>query len=126
MCGPRTPKCVGSPRGTADRSTLDYVSALLTVFAPLTAGLVPLDNLPGWPVAPAVPLVHELVWILFLPVAAFLVIAVIHLAGMIGKEDRSLHPPTEPLMVGGSGPRTPAVTSGADSEDDTGGSHAHW
>ncbi|WOP18538.1 hypothetical protein [Raineyella sp. LH-20] len=92
----------------------------------MTAGLLPLDNLPGWPVAPAVPVMHELVWILFLPVAAFLVIAVIQLARMIGKEDRSLHPPTEPLMVGGSGPEAPAVTSGSDREDGTGGSHARW
>ncbi|QGF22371.1 hypothetical protein [Raineyella fluvialis] len=102
------------------------MSDLVTVIAPLTAGLVPLDNLPGWPQAPAVPLVHELVWILFLPAAVFIVIAVIQLASMIGKEDRSLHPPTEPLMIGGSGRQTPAVTSGSDTEEGAGGSHAHW
>ncbi|MEA5155067.1 hypothetical protein [Raineyella sp.] len=102
------------------------MSELLSVIAPQTSGLFPLDTLPGWPTAPAVPLVHELVWILFLPVAVFVVIAVINLAAMIGKEDRSLHPPTEPIMVGGSGRETPAVTSGSDVEEGTGGSHARW
>lgn len=126
MCAPPGADLPRLSRGTADCSTLGYVSEFLSVIAPQMAGLFPLDTLPGWPVAPEVPLVHELLWILFLPVAVLVVIVVIGLALMIGKEDRSLHPPTEPLMVGGSGRETPAVTSGSDTEEGTGGSHARW
>lgn len=107
-------------------TSVGYVSSFVSVIAPLLTGPVPLDTLPGWPTAPAVPLVHELVWILFLPAAVFVVVAVIHLAAMIGKEDRSLHPPTEPLVIGGGGREVPAVTSGTDQEHGTGGSHARW
>ncbi len=111
----------------------EYVS----VFAPLVAGLVPLDNLPGWPAAPDVPLVHELVWILFIPAAVAFVVALIGLVRAMGKEDASLHPPTEPVVVtDGEGSPTPAVTAGGEqtagpTQDGsaaapTGGASARW
>ena len=104
----------------------DYVS----VFAPLAAGLVPLENLPGWPVAPDVPLVHELVWILFIPAGVAFVVALIGLVAAMGKEDPSLHPPTEPIVVtDGGAPATPAVTAGAGPDEPaarTGGAGARW
>jgi hypothetical protein len=98
----------------------------VNVIAPLLAGPVPLQTLPGWPQTPAITLVDNLVWILFLPLAVFVVIAVIHLAAMRGKEDPSLHPPTEPIVISSGGRQAPAVTTGAQTEESTGGSHARW
>ncbi|SDB88391.1 hypothetical protein GA0111570_10673 [Raineyella antarctica] len=96
----------------------------MNVIAPLLAGPVPLQTLPGWPQVPTITLVDNLVWILFLPLAVFVVIAVIHLAATHGKEDRSLHPPTEPLGISSGEQKAPAVTTGARSDESTGGSHA--
>lgn len=108
------------PHPNTDFDTVGYVSDLLSVIAPLLTGPVPLQNLPGWPVAPDVTLVQNLVWILFLPLAVFFVVVVIHLVAARGKEDPSLNPPTEPIRVTG-GPGTTAVTSGAQR---AGGTHA--
>lgn len=84
----------------------------MIVIAPLLAGTVPLLTLPGWPEAPAVPVLENLVWILFLPLAVFVLIALIHLAASRGKEDPSLHPPTEPVRLASGGPRHQALPSG--------------
>jgi len=105
------------------------VSDLVSVIAPLVTGFVPLQTLPGWPTVPEVSLVDNLVWILLIPGAVAIVVAVIALTAARGKEDPSLHPPTEaePLMIGGNGPNAPALTAGgAKGEGSTGGSHASW
>lgn len=96
----------------------------MSVIAPLVAGTVPLQTLPGWPEAPVVSLVDILVWILFLPGAVFVVIALIYLAATRGKEDPSLHPPTEPVRLAPGGPRHQALPSGEERAQ-TKGSIAH-
>lgn len=88
--------------------------------------IAPLQTMPGWPEVPEVTLVDNLVWLLWWPLAVFVVIAVIYLAAARGKEDPSLHPPTEPVTLGGAGRQAPAVTSGPTAEQSTGGSHARW
>ena len=115
---------VARPHPNADFDTVRYVSTLLSVIAPLLAGPVPLDTLPGWPVAPDVTLVQNLVWILFLPLAVFVVVAVIHMVAARGKEDSSLHPPTELIKITDGRPQAPAVTSGTGRSEHTGGTHA--
>lgn len=88
--------------------------------------IAPLQTMPGWPDVPDVTLVDNLVWLLWLPLAVFAVIAVIHLAAARGKEDSSLHPPTEPITVGGRGRQAPALPGAAAEQESTGGSHARW
>lgn len=73
----------------------------MSVASPLLTALAPLQTLPGWPEAPTVTLLDNLVWIAAIPVAVSVVVILIHMAAMRGKEDISLHPPTEPIVVTG-------------------------
>lgn len=130
----------------------------MSVIAPLmtdllSTALVPLQTLPGWPEAPEVTLVDNLLWIALIPLVVAILIVLIGMAASRGKEDISLHPPTEPITVlddshlpsrgigvgarnetlleQESGPRraatdTPKHAIATSDEEPTGGSSARW